>query len=123
MNRNEAFKAMIDGHKIKHKSWDHYYCYFNDIRFVLCLEKSKSQIDLKCDLIEPDDYEIYTEKKTEKVSWYKITCHSVSDSRPMSCDYLFKSEDHFLDYYKESKDDYHWIKLEEVCTHEYEVIE
>lgn len=121
MTRNEAFKAMIDGHKITHESLpENSYCFFDGGTFYVRQDNYK-QTYIHLSEYE-DGYEIYQEpKKTEKVVWYRVTAHKNDDDEPCTLEFLFKSKDHFLGFVREKESDFHWIKLEEVYTHEYEV--
>jgi uncharacterized protein YkuJ len=66
---------------------------------------------------------IYTPptKKTEKVTWYRISYHKKGNNYAFTEADLVGSIEVFLSEYGTSEGDYHWIKLEEVYTHEYEV--
>lgn len=46
--------------------------------------------------------------------WFCVTYFIKESDRPWIGDNLFKSEQDFLDYEGTEKEDYHWIKLEEI---------
>lgn len=122
MNRNEAFKAMIDGHKITHTSWNltNGLCYFEHNEFYYKTRYKTERLNRVMDC--KDGYEIYTEKKTEKITWYRASFHHKNSKHPQQLTKdLCKGMEDFLGYFNESEDDYHWIKLEEVYSHIYEV--
>jgi len=124
MTRNEAYKAMIDGHKITHKGFiKDTYVYFDGIS--ICAVKVKYNQTYRTDLsIHEDGYEIYQEpKKTEKVAWYRVSYHYKDESFPCTELRLYRSKEAFIVLHKYSENNFYWIKLEEVYTHEYEVSE
>lgn len=125
MTRNEAFKVMIDGYKITHKNWNGDYVFFGGRNFKYFSKISQQVNDLMSPMeIFNDGYEIYTEKKTEKVTWYKVYFHRKDFSSKAEPSMFFhKSKEDFLTTNDLKESDLHWIKLEEVMTHEYEVNE
>ncbi len=124
LTRNEAFKAMIDGHKIRNKEWsiEEAFGHFKDTKF-LYNNKNEEQEMFRAMSFQ-DGYEIYTEKKTEKITWYRVFFHRKGHGfTACTAISLFKSKLQFLLCENKKEDDFHWIKLEEVMTHEYEVNE
>lgn len=121
MTRNEAFKAMIDGHKIRHEDYSSgSYSFFNGLEFMFFNEILRKVQEVTTALEYLDGYEIYTEKKTEKVTWYQVDYHKKGTGRnPNPGIMLYKSKDEFLAKTGCKSSDFHWIKLEEVYTHEY----
>jgi hypothetical protein len=121
MTRNEAFKAMIDGYMITHTSWNltNGLCYFEDNEFYYKTRYKTERLNRVMDC--KDGYEIYTEKKTEKVTWYKVAYHHKKSDIAWESGELYTSRENFLTIHQATEDCFHWIKLEEVYTHEYEV--
>lgn len=123
MTRNEAFKAMIDGYKITHTSWNlsNGLCYFEDNGFYYKTRYKTERVNRAMDC--EDGYEIYTEKKTEKVTWYRVYYHFKDNKYPQGSTCLYRNKDDFLNGIGDFESSFHWIKLEEVYTHEHEVTE
>ncbi len=60
--------------------------------------------------------------KKKNVTWYRVSYHEKCDGKkPNTCNELYKYLEDFLNFYARKKSDFHWIELEPVRLHEYEV--
>jgi hypothetical protein len=66
MNRKEAVMAMLDGKKIKYGVFDDY-AYFDKYSGFIYINQNSQKMSLVSYLFNEDGYEIYEEKKTEKI--------------------------------------------------------
>lgn len=62
-----------------------------------------------------------TPKEMETVTWHQVTSHEKDDDVVYRHEELFKSKEHFLKFVSGQEEDFHFIELKEVMTHEYEV--
>lgn len=60
-------------------------------------------------------------KKKESVTWYRVTCHAKEADEATDYGRLFRNKEHFLVYQGSKEQDFHFIHLEPVVTHEYDV--
>lgn len=115
---------MIDGHKIRNKDWfiKGAFGHFKNGKFLY--NNQGEDEELFNAMKFENGYEVYQEsKKAEKVVQYRIIYHNRSIDYHFDSGQLFKSKQDFLKTYGKKEDCYHWVKLEEVYSHEYEVNE
>lgn len=75
------------------------------IFYESCASKNRGIIDPRCAFS-------YWTKPEEK--WFRVIFFHKESNHPYVYGPLFKSEQDFLDYECTEKEDYHWIKLEEI---------
>ena len=95
INKKGTIAVMINDNEIKVTPLD-----FKEWTVRLCLFDAKGF----------DNWTIYQEPE----KWFRVIAHNKEEKRPTVYLYLYKSEEDFLEFHGSKKEDFHWIKLEEV---------